>query len=65
MINGSPKLSNLDLLDISSTYHDGESDTATYDRLVLLDSIWRRIKGAEELSKKWDEENRRKQRDEH
>lgn len=65
VINGGPKLFSLELLDVSSTYHEGESDTATYDRLVLLDSIWRRIKGAEDLSKKWDEENRRKQRDEH
>jgi hypothetical protein len=65
VINGGRKLFNLDLLDISSTYHGGESDTATYDRLVLLNSIWCRIKEAEDLSKKWDEENRRKQRDEH
>jgi hypothetical protein len=62
VINGGPKLSGLDLLGISSTYHGGESNATTHERLALLHGIWRRITGAKELPKKWDKENREKQR---
>jgi hypothetical protein len=66
VINGGPKLANLDLDAISLTYHGQESSetqVATKERLTLLYSIWGLIMSAKDLAKEWENENRGKNED--
>jgi len=66
VINGGPKLANLDLDAISLTYHGQESSetqVATKERLTLLYSIWGLIMNAKDLAKEWENENRGKNED--
>jgi hypothetical protein len=63
VINGGPKLADLDLDAISLTYHRQESNEtqiATKERLTLMRSIWGLIMGAKDLAKEWENENRGK-----
>src|SRR6266849_9551246 len=62
VINGGPKLADIDLDAISLSYHrqDNETQIATKERLALLSSIWGLFMGAKDLAKEWENENRRK-----
>jgi hypothetical protein len=62
VINGGPKLANLDLDAISLTYHRQESNTQIKERLTLLSDIWKLITDAKELAKEWERENCGKKR---
>ncbi|KAF8503723.1 hypothetical protein F5888DRAFT_1800012 [Russula emetica] len=65
VINGGPKLADLDLDAISLMYHrqgSKETQITTKERLTLLCSIWGLFMGVKDLAKEWENEKRGKKR---